>query len=160
TDDAINALIRLYTREAGVRNLERTVATVCRKVAKKIVERRKAEEVTAEPKATKKAKAPVEKATEGKTPVLPAADLEEMLGRPKYTVGKAEEQNEVGLTNGLAYTEAGGDLLQIEVSVVPGKGGVKITGKLGEVMQESAQTAMSYVRSRAEALGLDPKFYE
>ena len=89
-----------------------------------------------------------------------AEDLEEMLGPPKYTVSKAEEANEIGLTNGLAYTDAGGDMLQIEVSVVPGKGGVKITGKLGEVMQESAATAMSYVRSRAQLLGLDKDFYQ
>src|SRR5262249_17893631 len=85
---------------------------------------------------------------------------EEMLGPPKYTVSKAEEQNEIGLCNGLAYTDAGGDMLQIEVSVVPGKGQVKITGKLGEVMQESAATAMSYVRSRAQLLGLDKDFYQ
>jgi ATP-dependent Lon protease len=87
-------------------------------------------------------------------------DLEEMLGPPRYLANKLEENNEVGLTNGLAYTEMGGEMLQIEVSVVPGKGAVKITGKLGDVMQESATTAMSYVRSRAEALGLSPDFYQ
>jgi ATP-dependent Lon protease len=78
----------------------------------------------------------------------------------KYLIQKAEDKNEIGLTNGLAYTEAGGDMLQIEVSVVPGKGNIKITGKLGDVMQESASTAMSYVRSRAEALGIDKDFYQ
>jgi ATP-dependent Lon protease len=92
--------------------------------------------------------------------IVTDADLEEMLGPPRYTTSKAEEQNEIGLTNGLAYTEAGGDMLQIEVSVVAGKGQVKITGKLGEVMQESAATAMSYVRSRASLLGLDKDFYQ
>ncbi|OFZ22283.1 MAG: endopeptidase La [Bdellovibrionales bacterium GWB1_55_8] len=148
TDDAVSGIIRFYTREAGVRNLERTVATVCRKSARKIVELRAA----AEAKGKAKAKVATVKITE--------ADLEELLGPPKYTVSKAEEKAEIGLTNGLAYTDAGGDMLQIEVSVVPGKGGVKITGKLGEVMQESAATAMSYVRSRAQALGLDKDFYQ
>ncbi len=157
TDDAVRSLIRQYTREAGVRNLERMVANVNRKVAKRIVEGRLAEAAgtTEEGKKSKK------KVVALKLPVVvDAADLEEMLGPPRYTAGKAEEQNEIGLTNGLAYTEAGGDLLQIEVSVVPGKGGVKITGKLGDVMQESAQTAMSYVRSRATDLGLDRDFYQ
>jgi ATP-dependent Lon protease len=174
-DDAVSLLIRSYTREAGVRNLERVVATVCRKVAKQIVERRASAvatvnsataESTAPSKALgKSAKASTEKSIKAPTVVsnmivVTADDLEEMLGPPKYTVGKAEEQNEIGLTNGLAYTEAGGDLLQIEVSVVPGKGGIKITGKLGEVMQESAQTAWSYVRSRAHLLGLAVDFYQ
>jgi ATP-dependent Lon protease len=167
SDDAINSLIRNYTREAGVRNLERMVATVCRKVTRKIVERRKAEEVgTEEGAPAKKAGKAKAAAAEASKPApqgtirVEEADLEEMLGPPKYTVSKAEEHNEIGLTNGLAYTEVGGDMLQIEVAVVPGKGQVKITGKLGEVMQESAQTAMSYVRSRAELLGLDKEFYQ
>ncbi len=143
-DEALHSLIRNYTREAGVRSLERTVATVCRKVAKKIVERRA--------KATK--------ATASKVIKVVAADLEEMLGPAKYSSSKAEERNEIGLTNGLAYTESGGDLLQIEVSVLPGKGNVKITGKLGDVMQESAATAFSYVRSKAELIGLEKDFYQ
>jgi ATP-dependent Lon protease len=176
TSEAVESLIRNYTREAGVRNLERVVATVCRKIAKKIVERKSAKVVderklgqvgealgAVATKAVKAAKKVAEKAQ-----VVPAVgairvdvgDLEEMLGPPRYTQGKAEEQSEIGLTNGLAYTEAGGDLLQIEVSVVPGKGGIKITGKLGEVMQESAATAWSYVRSRAHLLGLAPDFYQ
>ncbi|HAR41284.1 MAG TPA: endopeptidase La [Bdellovibrionales bacterium] len=150
TDEAISSLIRNYTREAGVRNLERSVATVCRKTARKIVEARNQMEKSGK----KKADAPQVLIR------VTAADLEQMLGPPKYTVSKAEEANEIGLTNGLAYTDAGGDMLQIEVSVVPGKGGVKITGKLGEVMQESAATAMSYVRSRAQLLGLDKDFYQ
>lgn len=180
TEEAILAMIRNYTREAGVRNLERIVATVCRKVAKKIVERRNSQalnfptsasvsESTSALTLKSKSKASI------KTPASVSSsafdevrntirvtdiDLEEMLGPPKYTVNKAEEQNEIGLTNGLAYTEAGGDMLQIEVSVVPGKGQVKITGKLGEVMQESAATAMSYVRSRAALLSLDKDFYQ
>jgi ATP-dependent Lon protease len=164
TEEAVYALIRNYTREAGVRNLERTVATVCRKAAKKIVERRNEQQsIEAPAKAAKTAK--TGKATTTNVVMLDTirvgeVDLEEMLGPPKYLVSKAEEQSEIGLTNGLAYTDAGGDMLQIEVSVVPGKGQVKITGKLGEVMQESAATAMSYVRSRAHLLGLDKDFYQ
>ncbi len=159
-DDTISAIIRNYTREAGVRNLERVVATICRKVAKKIVERRTAEEVLLEAETAKgKAKSKA-KEIPAKTITVSVDDLEEMLGPPKYKDTKIEENNEIGLTNGLAYTEVGGDLLQIEVSVVPGKGQVKITGKLGEVMQESAATAMSYVRSRADLLGLDRDFYQ
>jgi ATP-dependent Lon protease len=181
TDEAVSGMIRSYTREAGVRNLERIVATVCRKVAKKIVERREEKHLGATvdvsspqalPTLKSRSKTAAAKAassmTQSKQRIADVknlirvgeADLEEMLGPPKYLVSKAEEQNEVGLTNGLAYTEAGGDLLQIEVSVVPGKGQVKITGKLGEVMQESAATAMSYVRSRATLLGLDKDFYQ
>jgi ATP-dependent Lon protease len=148
TDECVYGLIRNYTREAGVRNLERVVATVCRKVAKKIVEVRGLGD------AKTKAK------TKSATIRVTDTDLEEMLGPAKYTVSKAEEQSEIGVTNGLAYTDAGGDLLQIEVGVVAGKGAVKITGKLGEVMQESAATAMSYVRSRAHLLGLDKDFYQ
>lgn len=171
SEEAIRVLIREYTREAGVRNLERTVATICRKVAKKIVERRTAAKVSASaaegvPTGKGKAASKAAKSSAGADTVnagvisVSAEDLQEMLGPPKYTVNKAEEQNEIGLANGLAYTEVGGELLQIEVSVVPGKGQVKITGKLGEVMQESAATAMSYVRSRAELLGLDKEFYQ
>jgi ATP-dependent Lon protease len=161
-DATVAMIIRNYTREAGVRNLERVVATVCRKVAKKIVERRNSQHVTVETTGTGKAKAKSAKAVMSAPPgmiTVTEADLEEMLGPPKYLVSKAEEASEIGLTNGLAYTDAGGDMLQIEVSVVPGKGAVKITGKLGEVMQESAATAMSYVRSRAHLLGLKEDFY-
>jgi ATP-dependent Lon protease len=150
-DETVYALIRNYTREAGVRNLERVVATVCRKAAKKIVERTR----DGKPK-----KASSVAAAHSDPITVSVADLEEMLGPPKFTVQMIEEQNEVGLCNGLAYTESGGDMLQIEVSVVPGKGAVKITGKLGEVMQESAATAMSYVRSRATELNLDKEFYQ
>ncbi len=146
-DEALRGVIRNYTREAGVRNLERLVATVCRKVAKKLVDQR------AEAIKNKKSD------KIGVIRVKPD-DLEEMLGPPRYLPNKLEDNHEVGLTNGLAYTEMGGEMLQIEVSVVPGKGAVKITGKLGDVMQESATTAMSYVRSRAEALGLSPDFYQ
>jgi ATP-dependent Lon protease len=165
TDDAVRELIRSHTREAGVRNLERMVATLCRKAAKKIVDQRA--ELLAASGATvtdgKKSKK-ADKALEAKLPQIEITidkdDLEELLGPPKFTAQMAELTNEIGLTNGLAYTEAGGDMLQIEVSVVPGKGNIKITGKLGDVMQESASTAMSYVRSRSEALGIDKEFYQ
>jgi ATP-dependent Lon protease len=156
-DDTVYALIRNYTREAGVRNLERVVATVCRKVAKKIVERSRAAEAAAGADG-KKAKKVVAVSADPIT--VSVADLEEMLGPPKYTVQMIEDQNEIGLCNGLAYTDSGGDMLQIEVTVVPGKGAVKVTGKLGEVMQESAATAMTYVRSRAAELGIDKDFYQ
>lgn len=188
TDQVLYALIRQYTRESGVRNLERSVATLCRKVARKIIEKCSAQAVKSEmviesghrPKGkgvrtqVGLASKGIDKSTEKSTEkiaissstshpqqiVLQEKDLEELLGPPKYVMNKIEEHNEIGLTNGLAYTETGGDLLQIEVSVVPGKGQVKITGKLGEVMQESAATAMSYVRSRAELLGLEKDFYQ
>ena len=146
SDDTLRKLIRGYTREAGVRNLERQIANLCRKAAKRIVDLDN--EGTAEK--------PVKRATVK----IRAKDLEDFIGPERFTNGKIEEKNEIGLTNGLAYTEAGGDMLQIEVSVVPGKGQVKITGKLGDVMQESAQTAMSYVRSRATLLGLEEDFYQ
>jgi ATP-dependent Lon protease len=146
-DDALRSVVRLYTREAGVRNLERLIATLSRKVAKKLVDAR-----LEAAKGKKSEKVP--------TIRVKADDLEELLGPARYLQNKLEENNEIGLTNGLAYTEMGGEMLQIEVSVVPGKGAVKITGKLGDVMQESATTAMSYVRSRAEALGLSPDFYQ
>jgi ATP-dependent Lon protease len=145
-DDALRNLAALYTREAGVRNLERIISTVCRKVAKKLVDART--EAIANKKPQPKGAIRVK-----------SEDLEDMLGAPRIP-NKLEANNEVGLTNGLAYTEMGGEMLQIEVSVVPGKGAVKITGKLGDVMQESASTAMSYVRSRAEGLGLSPDFYQ
>jgi ATP-dependent Lon protease len=161
-DDTVYALIRSYTREAGVRNLERVVATVCRKVAKKIVERaRAADAASASSAGTSEAKKSKKTAVISADPItVNVADLEEMLGPPKYTVQMIEDQNEVGLCNGLAYTDSGGDMLQIEVTVLPGKGAVKVTGKLGEVMQESAATAMTYVRSRATELGIDKDFYQ
>jgi len=166
TDEAVFTLIRSYTREAGVRNLERMVATVCRKAAKRIVEKRGmgnsgAEATATEATTAKKSKKATQTAAVDMSGVkIDLTDLEELLGPARYTFGKIEAHNEIGLTNGLAYTEAGGDLLQIEVSVLPGKGQVKITGKLGEVMQESAATAMSYVRSRAEQLGLKEDFHQ
>ncbi|ADW18186.1 ATP-dependent proteinase [Desulfobulbus propionicus DSM 2032] len=137
-DKAILEIIRRYTREAGVRSLERTIAGICRKVARERLKNK-------EPKK--------------KYRISPQA-IERYLGVPKYRHGLAEERDEIGLTTGMAWTEVGGELLQIEATVMPGSGKLTITGKLGDVMQESAQAAMSYVRSRAMRLGLEPDFYQ
>jgi ATP-dependent Lon protease len=136
TDLAILEIIRYFTREAGVRNLERSIATVCRKVAHRIVKGSK------------------------KKFVIQPRQIREYLGIRKFKFGAREENDAVGVVTGLAWTEVGGELLNIEVTVLPGKGKLTITGKLGEVMQESAQAAMSYVRSRAQILGLDRDFYQ
>jgi len=135
-DEAIVHIIRHYTREAGVRNLEREIANICRKVARKVVK-------------------------EGKslTAIVRPEDLAEYLGVIKFRDTKAEERNEIGLATGLAWTEVGGQILNIEVTLMQGRGKLLLTGKLGDVMQESAQAAMSYVRSRASQLGLRADFY-
>lgn len=133
---AILDMIRFYSRESGVRNLEREIASVCRKVAHRIVRGEKK-----------------------KITVLPK-HLKDFLGPPRFRIGTAEEKDSAGAVTGLAWTEVGGDLLTIEVAIVPGKGKLTITGKLGEVMQESAQAAMTYVRSRAQILGLERDFYQ
>lgn len=137
SDGAIYEIIRRYTKEAGVRNLEREIASICRKVAKVVV--KKGPETTI-------------KITE--------RSVNKHLGVPKFHYGRAEEKDEIGLAIGLAWTEFGGELLGIETAIMPGKGGLTITGKLGDVMQESAQAALTYVRSRAAALELDPNFYK
>jgi ATP-dependent Lon protease len=136
-EDILFYIIRHYTKEAGVRNLEREIATACRKVAKEVV--RKGAETRVE---------------------ITEDLIQEYLGIPKFRYGRAEEKDEIGLAMGLAWTEFGGDILGIETVVMPGKGKVIITGKLGEVMQESAQAALSYVRSRAARLGIEPDFYQ
>ncbi len=136
TDDALTTIIRGYTREAGVRNLEREIANVCRKVARKVVKEGKGLKLTIGPD-----------------------DLQEYLGVIKFRDTKAEEKNEVGLATGLAWTEVGGQILNIEATIMQGKGKLLLTGKLGDVMQESGQAALSYVRSRAAALGLPSDFY-
>jgi ATP-dependent Lon protease len=135
TDGALTETIRRYTREAGVRNMEREISTVFRKVARKVVLEGKdyAAEVTEE-------------------------SLGEYLGVPRFRASRQEERNEIGTATGLAWTEVGGEILPIEVTLMPGKGGLKLTGKLGDVMQESAHAALSFVRSRAEELGLDKDF--
>lgn len=174
--DIIRSIARDYTREAGVRNLERIVATLCRKAAKKIVDLRtdtkdqkkaakavvknadETTEVVSEVAAEARTETPAE--TTAQPIRVMTSDLEDWLGPAKYARSRLEARHEIGLANGLAYTEVGGELLHIEVSVVPGKAQVRVTGKLGEVMQESAHAAVSYVRSRAELLGLDKDFYQ
>jgi ATP-dependent Lon protease len=137
SDGSIYEIIRRYTKEAGVRNLEREIASVCRKVAKEVVKQGPDTRIrVSEPSIAK------------------------YLGVPKFHYGRTEEKDEIGLAVGLAWTEVGGELLGIEAATMPGKGGLTITGKLGEVMQESAQAALTYVRSRAAALELNPNFYK
>jgi ATP-dependent Lon protease len=162
-DLTIKNIIRYYTREAGVRNLERQIANVCRKVAKDIV----MNEAVADMKKTSKktsaksaAKANGKAAKVSRTPyVVTPKKLIELLGPHKYKFGKIEENNEIGLTNGMAWTEVGGDLLVVEVSVVPGKGKFTVTGQLGDVMKESCSAAMSYVRSRGPLFGFDKEYF-
>jgi ATP-dependent Lon protease len=137
TEGGIRSVIREYTREAGVRNLEREIASLCRKVAKEVV--KKGPETRVE---------------------INASSIQKYLGVPKFRYGETEEKDEVGITTGLAWTEFGGELLVTEVVLMPGKGKLIITGKLGDVMQESAQAALSYVRSRADRLGLPLHFYQ
>ncbi|MCM3730922.1 endopeptidase La [Fictibacillus nanhaiensis] len=135
-DDCILKLVRNYTREAGVRNLERQIAGLCRKAAKQIV------------------------SSEKKKVILSAKNLEDYLGKPRFRFGQAELEDQIGAATGLAYTTAGGDTLSIEVALSPGKGKLILTGKLGDVMKESAQAALSYVRTKVEDLGIAPDFYE
>jgi ATP-dependent Lon protease len=137
TEEAIRDIVRYYTREAGVRSLEREIAKICRKVAKETLLNKK----------------------EGKATV-DASNLDHYLGVRRHRYGVAEKSNQVGQVTGLAWTEVGGELLTIEATIVPGKGKLTITGKLGDVMQESIQAAMSVVRGRALSLGLRPDFYQ
>ncbi len=137
SDDAVRSIIRYYTREAGVRNLERELSTIARKAVKDILldKKKKKIEVTAK-------------------------NIDKYLGVIKYRYGEAEEEDHIGVTTGLAWTEVGGDILFIEAVDMPGKGMVKQTGKLGEVMKESIETAYSVVRSHSKELGIDPKVFE
>jgi|CXWL01.1.fsa_nt_gi ATP-dependent Lon protease len=142
-DEALRTLIESYTREAGVRNLEREVGAVCRKLARRVVSRGEAE-------STKKS-----------VPLTVTPELViEMLGRLRYRPRKKNEESEIGVATGLAWTEVGGELLETEVGVMKGKGKLTLTGKLGEVMQESARAAVSYLRSRSHLFGIDPQFSE
>ncbi|MCC5855948.1 MAG: endopeptidase La [Idiomarina sp.] len=136
-DDAILGIIRYYTREAGVRNLERELSTLCRKSVRRILLDKKLKKVRIGP-----------------------ADLEEFLGVRRFDFGKAEDADQVGQVTGLAWTSVGGDLLTIEATSVPGKGKMVFTGSLGDVMKESISTAMTVVRSRADKLGIAADFYE
>lgn len=136
TDEALRFIIQHYTREAGVRNLERKIATVFRKVARKVAE------------------------GESKDIKIKDSDVTKYLGPVKFTGNMIEKQDEVGMSTGLAWTEAGGDILFIEVALMPGKGQLILTGQLGDVMKESCQAAMSYIRARATKLGLPENFYQ
>jgi ATP-dependent Lon protease len=137
SDKAILTIIRNYTKEAGVRNLEREISSICRKVAKEVVKRGKDTKIQ-----------------------ISATSIHKYLGVLKFRFGRTEEQDDIGLTTGLAWTDVGGELLQTEAAIMPGKGNLVLTGKLGEVMQESAQAALSYVRSRSRQLRLPDDFYE
>jgi len=137
TDNAILGVVRHYTKEAGVRSLEREIAAICRKVAVEVVRRDRNAHIQ-----------------------IGSKSLHKYLGPVKFRYGKAETEVKIGVTTGLAWTELGGELLATEVTIMPGKGQLIITGKLGDVMQESAQAAMSYVRSRATELGLAKDFYQ
>jgi ATP-dependent Lon protease len=137
SDNALLSVVRHYTKEAGVRNLEREIAAICRKVAVEVVKTDRSAHVR----------------INGKV-------LTKYLGPPKFRYGKAEEDSHIGTATGLAWTELGGELLNTEVTIMPGKGKLIITGRLGDVMQESAQAALSYVRSRADELGLERDFYQ
>ncbi|MGB9919381.1 MAG: endopeptidase La [Moorellales bacterium] len=136
SENAIRRIIREYTREAGVRNLERQIATICRKVARDIV--------TGKAQSVK----------------VSSQSLPHWLGIPRYRYGVIDEENQVGVATGLAWTENGGEVLSVEATVVKGKGNLTLTGKLGEVMRESAQAGFSYIRSKAQELGIPEDFYE
>jgi ATP-dependent Lon protease len=137
TNNAIQTIIRRYTREAGVRNLEREIASICRKIAREVAkeEGKKSNKITAQ-------------------------SVQKYLGVPRFRYGELEEKDEIGMATGMAWTHVGGELLAIETVIMPGKGKLTVTGKLGEVMQESAHAALSYVRSRAGSLGLKKHFYK
>ena len=142
-DEGLRALIEGYTREAGVRNLEREVAKICRKVARQIVQGKK------KGSGKKKTKAGFKVDPDGVT---------DLLGKVKFRPRKKRQESEIGVATGLAWTEAGGEILEAEVGLMPGKGKLTLTGKLGDVMQESARAALSYLRSRSDVLGIDSGF--
>jgi ATP-dependent Lon protease len=137
SEKAIRDIVRYYTREAGVRNLEREIAKICRKVVKELLLEKHGNKVTVSPR-----------------------NLEKYLGVKRFRYGRAEEHDQIGQVTGLAWTEVGGELLSIEATIVPGKGRLIHTGQLGDVMQESIQAATTVVRSRAEALGIEEDFYQ
>jgi ATP-dependent Lon protease len=160
-ESAIRDIIRYYTRESGVRNLDREISKIARKVVKEL-------SLAAKPKSGGKGKAKTKTAKDAgdkaKRPAgkvcVSARNLDAYLGVRKFSYGRAEQQNEIGLVTGLAWTEVGGDLLSIEATIVSGKGKLIHTGQLGDVMQESIQAALSVVRARADRFGIDPEFHQ
>jgi ATP-dependent Lon protease, bacterial type len=157
SEEALRDIVRYYTRESGVRSLEREISKICRKVVK---------ELTLSQVKKAKAKAAPAKAGKARTKAdagrikVDSANLEQYLGVRRFDFGRKELQNEVGLVTGLAWTQVGGELLSIESSVVPGKGRLVNTGQLGDVMKESIQAALSVVRARVDQLGIDPEFHQ
>jgi ATP-dependent Lon protease len=136
-DEGLKSLIESYTREAGVRNLDRELASICRKVARKVVA-----------------------GGQDSAVLLTPEKVQELLGKPRFRPWRKDARSDVGVATGLAWTEVGGEILETEVSLMKGKGNLTLTGKLGEVMQESARAAVSYLRSRSDVLGVDPEFPE
>ena len=152
-EDSLGFLMDSYTREAGVRNLEREIAAVCRKLTRRLVEEGRAEKI----KAKSKSKA---KARRSEPAIAVDRDLvSKLLGKPKFRPRKKLDRSEIGVATGLAWTQAGGELLESEVGMMKGTGKLILTGKLGDVMKESARAAMSYLRSRADGFGLEPGFH-
>ena len=145
SDEAISEIIQRYTREAGVRNLEREITSICRKVAKQIVKDEAADS---------------EGDGEDKQIHVNTENITEYLGPPKFTRSKAEEQDEVGVATGMVWTQVGGDIVPVEATTMPGEGKLSMTGQLQEVMRESVQTAVAYIRSRAELFKTPPDFFE
>lgn len=137
SQNAVYTIMQRYTREAGVRNLEREIASICRKIAKEVLKRKNKELFK-----------------------VSAKSIPTHLGPPRFRQGQIEENDQVGLVTGLAWTQVGGELLSVETAIMPGKGKLMVTGKLGDVMQESAQAAVSYVRSRTDSLMIDDNFYK
>ena len=136
--DAIDEIISYYTREAGVRNLERTIGQVCRKVARQLVENKIAVDVRT---------------------VLDSTAIQKYLGPRRFLMDEADLKPDPGIATGMAWTSCGGSTLPVEATMMPGKGGLKLTGSLGDVMKESAEAAFSFIRSRADSLGIDPNIF-
>ncbi|MGN6656974.1 MAG: endopeptidase La [Rhodanobacter sp.] len=161
TEEALRDIVRYYTRESGVRNLEREISKICRKVVKELTlgQVKKAKAKTKTKTSRAKVAAGKSKVASGSVTV-DATNLGEYLGVRRFDFGRKELQNEIGLVTGLAWTQVGGELLSIEGSVVAGKGRLVHTGQLGDVMKESIQAALSVVRARADRLGIDPEFHQ
>ena len=157
---AVRDIIRYYTRESGVRNLEREISKICRKVVKELSLQAPLKKPAKGKPAVKAKAVPATKAKKAGKVQVDERNLDQYLGVRKFNYGLAEQQNEIGLVTGLAWTEVGGDLLSIEATTVPGKGKLLHTGQLGGVMQESIQAALSVVRARVDRLGVDPEFHQ